>query len=209
MRTHWLLLGMLIPIAGTLAVWDRESDAAASERGLAALYADGGAKMVTADVDALLEKGAPPSEVDEGKPRPAWLEPIAEWLPEPKPRDPLLIILVEGPERVAIARSGVSDERIAGESPGAFVVGDDRMVAGSRDAAAEMLIQFDWVERPLELFAVETKREHAVAPRGARNADVAAYPLIDGGGSTDLAQLHSSDRLRVERAAATASAALQ
>ena len=212
-RTNWLILGMMIPLAVALAVWQREP-AAAPGRGLAALYAPGGVQVATADVDALLARGPSGGGAPESVPGAAelhWLDGLTDWLPEPKVREPLLVVLVEGDARVAVDRSGIPDERVVAETPSAFVVEGNRMVAGSRDAVGEILIRFGWVDRPLELFAVEARRARVAARRGVRNADVAAYPMLPTGTGTgpEIAQLRRSDQQRVGAAVGTIQDALR
>ena len=205
MRSTWLVLGMLIPAAVAFAFWE-PSEASQPPRGaaLASLYSEGGAKVVTADVDALLENGAaartPEVPNAAASDAPPWLDALLGWLPTATPEPPMLLILVAGPHRLAQARAGVADDRIAAESPEAFVVGEDRMVAASRDAAADLLMRFDWIDRPLELFTIETRRKPIVAQRGTRNADVAALPMLNANVAADAAPLRGSDQARIGRA---------
>jgi hypothetical protein len=85
------------------------------------------------------------------------------------------------------------------------------MVAGSRDAVGEFLMRFGWVDRPLELFAVEPRRPRVATRSGVRNADVAAYPMLPTGAETgaEIAQLRRSDRQRVGAAIGTIQQALR
>ena len=71
--------------------------------------------------------------------------------------------------------------------------------AASRDAAAEMIMRLDWVDRPIELVAVEPRAPSVVLRKGRRNADAEALPMI-GGVAAEVAAVRAADQARVQQA---------
>jgi hypothetical protein len=208
MRSNLLMLGLLIPF-GIAFAWYSGAGAATGPSAVERLYAADGASVVTGDIDAMISgEAAPPrreegsaNEVDAGSSS-DWFRSLAEWLPQRSSAEPLLVILVSGKERVAIARTGVRNERISGENAEAFVVDGNRVVAASRDAAAAMIMLFDWVDRPIQLVAAAPKKTHAVLRTNRRNSGAAELETL-GSVAADVAAVRGSAPARVEAASRT------
>lgn len=209
MRMNLLMLGMLIPVAAAVAWYGLPGPTGGGANAVERIYATDGARVVTGDVEELIGDGegeaalASSAESADATPHEdgaaSWLGAIADLLPSRAPRKPLLVVLVAGRERVAIARKGMADDRIAGESEDAFVAGNDLLVAGSREAAASMIMLLDWVDRPIELVAVEQRKPAVVLGRGRRNADAEALPTLDGV-AAEVAAVRGSDQARLRQA---------
>lgn len=207
MRSNLLMLGMLVPAAIAVAWYGLPAPRGGGASAVERIYATDGARVVTGDVEELLAGGGAGLDAlaaaDDGGgaagAERSWLDLLAGALPGAAAREPLLVVLVAGRDRVAIARAGVDDARIAGETEDAFVAGGDLLVAASRDAAAEMIMRLDWVDRPIELVAVEPRAPSVVLRKGRRNADAEALPMI-GGVAAEVAAVRAADQARVQQA---------
>jgi hypothetical protein len=68
--------------------------------------------------------------------------------------DPILVVLVGGTRSVERVRSVIPDERVIAESPGAFAVVEERIIAADADAASGSINQAGWIDREIELIAI-------------------------------------------------------
>jgi hypothetical protein len=83
--------------------------------------------------------------------KPDWVSGLEIFASEP---EPILVILVGGTRGVERVRSVISDERVIAESPGAFAIVEERIIAADADAASGPINQAGWVDREIELVAI-------------------------------------------------------
>ena len=68
--------------------------------------------------------------------------------------DPILVVLVGGAGGVERVRSVIPDERVIAESPGAFALVEERIIAANAEAASGPINQAGWIDREIELVAI-------------------------------------------------------
>jgi hypothetical protein len=69
--------------------------------------------------------------------------------------EPILVILVGDRVGVELVRRVISSERIVSESPGAFAMAENRIIAANAESAAEPINAMGWTDRKIELVGVE------------------------------------------------------
>ena len=101
-------------------------------------------------------------------------------------KPPVLVFLVGSAQRVASVRGAVADERLVGESPGAFLLVEGRLVAATRDDAASLLSQDGWRDRDLEIFEFGRTESRDQATRAFGSGEPSER---DDAGAAELAEL--------------------
>ena len=86
-------------------------------------------------------------------------------------KDPVMVFLVRDPAVVAAIHRAAAPDRVLYATPGAVVLGEDRIVAVDVEAAEAPVNTLGWVDREIEIITLEVSPRANSASSEARSQD--------------------------------------